>query len=73
LHESPPKEHLELKRNFLIGLSAFLIKTTAICLDKFNGISDELEGAAILAILTLPFVLIECADHSDPGALVEIG
>ena len=68
-------EQLLLKGHFVIdgfrGCLPFL-ESPAVCLDEFDGVPDDLEGAAVLAIVGRPLVLIEDSGDGDPGALVQI-
>jgi hypothetical protein len=70
--ESDP---LLLEWHFVIdgfrGCFPFL-EAPSVCLDELDGVPDDLEGAAVLAIVGRPLVLIEDSGDGDPSAFVEI-
>ena len=68
-------ERLGLKGHFVIdgfrGCFPFL-ESPAVCLDELDGVPDDLEGAAVLAIVGRPLVLIEDSGDGDSGAFMQI-
>lgn len=68
-------ERLCLKGHFVIDgfrgrLS--LLESPAIRLDELDGVSDDLEGAAVLSIVGGPLVQVQDSGDGDPGAFVEM-
>jgi len=66
---------LLLKWNIVIdGFGRFsFFKSLAICLDEFNGVADDLEGAAVLSVIGRPFVLVQNSGNGDSCSFVQIG
>jgi len=68
-------ERLGLKGHFVIdgfrGCFPFL-ESPAVCLDKLDGVPDDLEGAAVLSIVRRPLVLVQNSGNGDPGSFMEI-
>ncbi len=68
-------ERLCLKGHFVIdgfrGRLPFL-EPPSVRLDELDGVADDLEGAAVLAIVGRPLVLIQDSGNGDSGAFVQI-
>jgi hypothetical protein len=68
-------ERLCLKGHFVIdGFRGRLplLEPPSVRLDELDGVPDDLEGAAVLAIVGRPLVLIEDSGDGYPGTLMQI-
>ena len=53
-------------------VSLIIFKSASVGLDELDGICDQLKAASLRALVSFPFLLIQCADDANASAFVKI-